>query len=171
MTGATPPASNPSATARPIAATRSGRDEKARVPMALCMPSPATSSTGAQSMVIPTSMRSYAMRRATRPAVASAREGSRPASIAANAFPERPRQRAHLIAVGDVALEENEAPGVFLGQESAFLIGQRETRAAANEGLGQFATPRVGRERAASLRLLSDEALPALAFEARAHCR
>ena len=34
MTGATPPASSPSATARPIAATRSGREEKARVPMA-----------------------------------------------------------------------------------------------------------------------------------------
>src|ERR1700722_12328226 len=90
---------------------------------------------------------------------------------AANAVPERPRERTHLIAVGDVALEENEAPGVFLRQESTFLICQRETRAAANEGLGQFAAPGVGCEKAVPLRLLSDEALPALAFEASAHRR
>ena len=45
---------------------------------------------------------------------------------AADAFPERPRQLAHLLAVADVALEENEAPGVFPTQEGAFLIAQRQ---------------------------------------------
>ena len=55
---------------------------------------------------------------------------------AAYAVSERPRQREHLIAVGDVALEENEAPRVFATQEGAFLVVQREARAAADEGLG-----------------------------------
>ncbi len=47
---------------------------------------------------------------------------------AANAFPERPRQLTHLIAVGDVALEEDKAPGIFATQEGAFLVTEREAR-------------------------------------------
>ena len=54
---------------------------------------------------------------------------------AANAFPERMRQRAHLITVGDVALEEDQAPRVFLTQEGPFLVIEREAGAAADEGL------------------------------------
>src|ERR1700749_4850642 len=61
---------------------------------------------------------------------------------AADAFPERLRQRAHLLAVADVALEEDQAPGVFPTQEGPFLVVQREARAAADKGPGQFAAPR-----------------------------
>ena len=43
-----------------------------------------------------------------------------------------------LLAVADVALEENEAPRVFPTQEGALLIRQRQTRAAADEGLGHL---------------------------------
>ena len=57
---------------------------------------------------------------------------------AANAFPERPRQRTHLIPVGDVALEEDQAPRVFATQEGAFLVTEREAGAAADEGLGHL---------------------------------
>ena len=57
---------------------------------------------------------------------------------AADAFPERPRQLTHLIAVADVALEENQAPRVFPTQEGPFLIVQREAGAAADEGLGHL---------------------------------
>ena len=56
----------------------------------------------------------------------------------ADAFPERMRQRAHLIAVGDVALEEDQAPRVFQTQEGAFLDIEREAAAAADEGLGHL---------------------------------
>ena len=56
----------------------------------------------------------------------------------ANAFPERPRQLTHLIAVGDVALEEDEAPRVFAAKEASFLGIQGEARAAADEGLGHW---------------------------------
>src|SRR6476646_6529080 len=54
---------------------------------------------------------------------------------AANAFPERPRQLAHLVTVADVALEENEAPGILSTQEGPFLVIERETGAAADESL------------------------------------
>ena len=57
---------------------------------------------------------------------------------AADAFPERPRQLTHLIAVGDVALEEDQAPRVFQTQEGAFLDIEREAGAAADEGLGHL---------------------------------
>jgi hypothetical protein len=57
---------------------------------------------------------------------------------AANAFPERMRQRTHLIAVGDVTLEKDQAPRVFLTQEGPFLVIKREARAAADEGLGHL---------------------------------
>ena len=57
---------------------------------------------------------------------------------AANAFPERPRQLTHLIAVGDVALEEDQAPRVFPAQESPFLVIERKAGAAADEGLGHL---------------------------------
>jgi len=57
---------------------------------------------------------------------------------APDAVPERPRQRAHLIGVADVALEENEAPRILPAQEGAFLLTKREARAAADEGLGHF---------------------------------
>ena len=57
---------------------------------------------------------------------------------AADAVPERPRQRTHLIAVADVALEENQAPGVFLTKEGPFLVVEREAGAAADEGLGHL---------------------------------
>ena len=60
-------------------------ERRRALPMAACVPGSATSSTGAQSTVIPTSPRSRAMRRATRRAAASARDGSNPASIAAAA--------------------------------------------------------------------------------------
>src|SRR5580704_11743126 len=60
---------------------------------------------------------------------------------AADAFPERLRQRAHLVAVGDVALEEDQAPRVFPTQEGPFLVIQREARAAADEGLGHLRLP------------------------------
>jgi hypothetical protein len=57
---------------------------------------------------------------------------------AADAFPERSRQLAHLITVGDVALEENQAPRVFPTQEGSFLVIEGEAGAAADEGLGQL---------------------------------
>src|SRR5580692_9291143 len=54
---------------------------------------------------------------------------------AADAVPERLRQRAHLVAVGDVALEEDQAPRVFPTQEGPFFVTEREAPAAADEGL------------------------------------
>ncbi len=54
----------------------------------------------------------------------------------ADALPERSREFTQLIAVGDVALEENEAPGVMLAKEGALLRVERKARAAADEGLG-----------------------------------
>ncbi len=66
---------------------------------------------------------------------------------AANALPERPRQLAHLIAVGNVALEEDKAPRIFATQEGPLLIVEREARAAADEGLGHCGSE-LGREKA-----------------------
>ena len=55
---------------------------------------------------------------------------------AADAVAERSRQRAQLLAVGDVALEQDQAPGILPAQEGAFLVIEREAGAAADEGLG-----------------------------------
>ena len=60
---------------------------------------------------------------------------------AADAFPERPRQLTHLVAVSDVALEEDEAPRVFPPKEGAFLSIEREAGAAADEGLRHLRLP------------------------------
>ena len=57
---------------------------------------------------------------------------------AANALPERMRQRTHLIAVGNVALEEDQAPRVFPTQKGPFVVIEREASAAADEGLGHL---------------------------------
>src|SRR5580704_3213904 len=74
---------------------------------------------------------------------------------AADAFPERMRQRTHLVPVGDVALEEDEAPGVFATQEGPFLLVQREARAAADEGLRHW------RLRASAIRSIRHSSLRA----------
>src|SRR5580692_9944804 len=60
---------------------------------------------------------------------------------AADAFPERLRQRAHLIAVGDVALEEDQAPRVFPTQEGPFFVTERKPGAAADESLWHLRLP------------------------------
>ena len=44
---------------------------------------------------------------------------------APDAFPERARQGAQLIAVGDIALEEDQTPRVFTAKEGAFLSIER----------------------------------------------
>ncbi len=56
----------------------------------------------------------------------------------ADAVPERMRQRPHLLAVGDVALEEDQAPGVFPTEKGPLLVIKRKARAAADEGLGHL---------------------------------
>ena len=85
---------------------------------------------------------------------------------AANAFPERPRQRTHLILVGDVALEDVQPQGLP-NAGSAFLVIEREADAAADEAFGNCGSA-LRREEARASRSLSDEALASLAFQASA---
>ena len=73
---------------------------------------------------------------------------------AANAFAERIRQLTHLIAVGNVALEKDQTPRVFLTQKGSLIVVEREASAAADEGLGHLrlrAGQRKGRRRFAYL--------------------
>ena len=158
MTGATPPASSPSATARPIAATRSGRDEKDRAAdrrmHALARDiehrravdgDPDFDQIVSDEASDQTRRRLGSGRLKTRldrgrggiRAPMRRRHALDPAALlidqhgrvgAADAFPERPRQRTHLIAVADVALEENQAPRVFPTQEGAFLVARARGR-------------------------------------------
>src|SRR5579871_1941027 len=86
---------------------------------------------------------------------------------ASDTFPERARQRAKLIAIADIALEQDQAPGILAAQKLTFLGVEHEARTAANEGLrhpDSLPRPR-------SPGLLGYEALPALAFQTSAERR
>src|SRR3984957_5837662 len=168
ITGAIPPARSPSATARPIAATRSGRDEKDRMHAFIgdiehrravdgdsdfdeIMSDEAGDETRRRLGLGWRQARFYRGRSRGRTPMRR-RHSLDPAALlidqhrrvsAANAFPERPRQRTHLIPVSDVALEEDQAPRVFPTQEGAFLVTEGETGAAADEGLGHLGSALV----------------------------
>ena len=83
---------------------------------------------------------------------------------ATDAFPERPRQFAHLLAVGDIALEENQTPRVFPTQEGPFLGIEREAGAAADEGLRHYGSA-LGREKAGRLAHLAMKHWPPSPFK------
>ena len=72
---------------------------------------------------------------------------------APDTFPERARQGAHLIAIGDIALEKDQTPRIFAAKERAFLGVENEARAAADEGLRHLGLRAVARkmQRVASL--------------------
>jgi hypothetical protein len=57
---------------------------------------------------------------------------------APDTFPEQARQGAHLIAIGDIALEKDQTPRIFAAKERAFLGVENEARAAADERLGHL---------------------------------
>jgi hypothetical protein len=71
----------------------------------------------------------------------------------ANAFPERARQGAQLIAIRDIALEEDQTPGVFATEKRPFVGIKNEASAAADERLRHLGLRALAREtpRVASL--------------------
>jgi hypothetical protein len=89
---------------------------------------------------------------------------------APDTFPERARQRAQLIAIGDIAPEKDQAPRVFTTKERAFLGIEHEIRAAADEGLRHLG-PAPQRANSGSPGSLGDKALPTLAFQESAERR
>ena len=48
------------------------------------------------------------------------------------------RQRAQLLAALDVALEQDQAPGIGVANERALVVGEARPEAAADEGAHQF---------------------------------
>ena len=144
--------------------------------MAACVPGSATSSTGAQFdrdadlREIKSNEASDKTRRRLRagglePRLDRSRRGvctpmRRPHSLdpaallidqhgrvgATDAFPERARQRAQLIAVGDIALKQDQTPRVFPAKERAFLCIEHEARAAADECLRHLELRAVARK-------------------------
>ncbi len=60
---------------------------------------------------------------------------------AADAFVKRADQRAQLIAIVDIALEEDEAPRIVFAKEFALIRAERKASAAADEGLGHGPLP------------------------------
>ena len=66
---------------------------------------------------------------------------------APDTFPERARQGAHLIAIGDIALEKDQAPRVFATKKRPFLRIENEACAAADERLGHLRIRAVARKK------------------------
>ena len=65
---------------------------------------------------------------------------------ATDTFPERARQGAQLIAIGDIALKKDQTPRVFPANERSFLGIEHEVRAAADECLGHLELRAVARK-------------------------
>jgi hypothetical protein len=82
---------------------------------------------------------------------------------------ERADEIAQLIAMFDIAFEDDEAPWIAFAKEGPLFVAEGETRAATNEGLRHgLLRPGPGWRAA---RLLGDEALAAIAFQACAKRR